>query len=143
MAIKFTSLSALALALVVGQAPTAFADHHEGMKKGDWVLHVAEKLDLTTEQKVKVKMYADKAKMEVNMKQHDMSNLRVTVNEAFKSGAMTDAKVDEFAGQEQQLIGAVIKARLQERFNVYSILTDKQKEKMNEMTAKWAKKHME
>lgn len=63
------------------------------------------------------------------------------MNEAFRSSSITEAKIDEFAGQEEKVMGAMAKTRLHERYEIYSVLDDKQKEKMNQMIKDWEDKH--
>ncbi|PJD93556.1 MAG: hypothetical protein CK424_01785 [Legionella sp.] len=139
MSVKFFSLSALALAFAVAHAPAAVACPK--MDKEDWMVKVTEKLDLTTAQKAKIKIYAEKAKMELTVKHHEWREIHNQVNEAFRSSSINEAKVDEFANQEEKVIGSMAKIRLHERYDIYSTLDDKQKEKMNQIIKDWKEKH--
>lgn len=141
MSVKLFSLSALVLAFAVAHAPAAVACSCHKMDKKDWVLKVTEKLDLTTEQKVKIKIYAQKAKMELMIKRHEWRNIHKQVNEAFRSTSINEAKIDEFAHQEEKVMGSMAKIRLHERYDIYSTLDDKQKEKMNQIIKDWEEKH--
>ncbi|MCR9192634.1 MAG: Spy/CpxP family protein refolding chaperone [Gammaproteobacteria bacterium] len=139
MAIKHIGLSALAFTFALAQAPVAVACH--GVNKKDWVEHISHKLDLSTEQKVKVKLYTHKTKMELRLKHHDLKEIHKRINESFLNGDITEAKIDEFAGQEERVHGAIAKIRLHERYDVYSVLTEPQKAKMNKMIQDWEMKH--
>ncbi len=140
MSVKLFSLSALALAFAVAHVPAAVACPK--IDKEDWVLNVAEKLDLTTEQKVKIKIYAQKAKIELTVKRHEWRNIHKQVNEAFRSTSINEAKIDEFAHQEEKVMGSMAKIRLHERYDIFSTLDDKQKEKMNQIIKDWEEKHL-
>lgn len=139
MTFKIISLSALALTIAVAQTPMAVAC--PGKHKEDWILKVTEKLDLSTEQKVKIKSYAHKAKLELESKHHELKEIHNHVNEAFHSGNINEAKVDEFANQEEKVMGSIAKIRLHERFEIYNTLNEKQKEKMGKMIQDWEEKH--
>ncbi|MCX7091205.1 MAG: Spy/CpxP family protein refolding chaperone [Legionellales bacterium] len=139
MAIKFMSLSALALTFALVQSPAALAC--SDMHKGDWVVKVAEKLHLSTEQKAKVNAYAHKTKIEIAEKRHELHDIGKNINETFHSGMMTETKLDGFAGQKTRLMGEIIKLKLQERYDVYQTLNAKQKAEMDHMVQRWEEKH--
>ncbi len=139
MAVKFLGLSALALTLALTQAPAALACH--AMHNGDWVVKVADKLHLDAAQKVKVKAYAHKAKMEIAVKHRELDVICKQINEAFHSGTMNESKLDAFADKITHEDGAIVRIKLQERHDIYQTLSAKQKEKMDSMVHKWEEKH--
>lgn len=141
MKMKYFGLSALVLSMALSHVPAAFAHQDVCEHKHDWVMKVSEKLSLTAEQKDKIKTLSDKTKADVKSKHQELKDIRMKINEAFRNNEMSDAKVDSFATQEQQVMGAILKTRLQERFDAYNVLDDKQKEKMNGMVKNWEEKH--
>lgn len=139
MAIKFMSLSALALTFALVQSPTALAC--SDMHKKDWVVKVAEKLHLNSEQKAKVKAYAHKTEMDIAVKRHELQAICKHINETFHSGMMNETKIDEFADKKTRLMGEIIKLKLQERYEIYQTLDAKQKTEMDHIVQQWEEKH--
>lgn len=141
---KLMSLSALALSLSLAQAPLAFADHGKGrFGGGQKMSQVVSQLDLSADQKVKIKAICDKAKSERKAKHQELRAVRMQINQAFGSNSVTESKIDEFATQEQQIMGEIVKIRLTERLEVSKVLTDEQKAKMADMLAKWKDSHQD
>jgi Spy/CpxP family protein refolding chaperone len=131
---KFIKICALAASFLVFVAPTAQADHHCGCGKIAHKMHEAiEKLNLTTEQKDKIKAIHAKSHESIQAKRHEMKNLEMMVNASFQDGSMTEAKIDEFVNKKMHIVGAVMKVRMMERFEISKILTAEQKQKLNDM----------
>jgi hypothetical protein len=139
MAIKFISLPAFALTFALVQSPAALAC--SDMHKKDWVVRVAEKLHLSSEQNAKVKAYAHKTKMNIAVKRHELQTICKHINETFHSGMMNETKLDEFADKKTRLMGEIIKLKLQERYEIYQTLNAKQKAEMDHMVQRWEEKH--
>ena len=147
MNIKCMSLSALALSLSLCQTSAAFASDHDRMKcldgGGKKIHKLIDKLDLTSDQKAKIKDIAEKAKTVEMSKQDELRAIHMQVNDAFQSNSVNETKIDGFVSQEQQVIGAMIKVRMMERLDISNVLTDEQKTKLSDMMKKWKEKHKE
>lgn len=131
---KFISICALALSVLVFIAPAAQACGHCGCSKIAHKMHEAmEKLNLTPEQMEKIKAIKDKAHESLHAKRDEMKNLEMMINAAYKDGSMTEAKIDEFVVKKMHVVGAVMKTRMMERFEISKILTAEQKQKLNDM----------
>lgn len=147
MNMKFMSLSALALSLSLCQASSAFAHDSEHMNcfagSGEKMHKMVDKLDLTADQKTKIKDIAEKAKAVEVAKRDELKTIHMQVNDTFHANGMTETKIDGFVNQEQQIIGAMIKVRMMERLDISNVLTEAQKTKMSDMMKKWEEKHKE
>lgn len=133
--------SVLALSLAFMHSPVALANHEHCHAKSDWVLKVSEKLDLTSEQKAKVKVIGDNAKTQATAKHTELHAIHRQMNEAYRTNTISLDKVDEFADREGHLLMDMVKIRQHERFDVYNLLDAKQKEKMNMTISNWEMKH--
>lgn len=140
MNIKTFSLSAMVLSLALCQAPAVFA-HDSCEHKHDWILKISEKLNLSSEQKSKIHAIIEKEHGNIEAKHHEMLMIRQNINQSYDNKDITRMKVDEYARQEEQVVGAIIKIRMQERYDVYEVLDDKQKAKMNKMIMDRSQKH--
>lgn len=140
MKIKYLSLPVIALSMALSYTPSAFACHNICEHKHNW-RKISEQLTLSADQNDKIKALNEKTKTDIKTKYQELKDIRMKINDAFRNNDMSDTKVDSFATQEQQVMGAILKIRLQERYDTYKLLDDKQKEKMNGMVKKWEEKH--
>lgn len=142
---KFISICALALSVFVFISPVAQAGDHCGcmsMNLGHKMHEAMEKLNLTAEQKDKIKAIKEKAHEAMKSKHEEMHNLMMMINASYKDGSMNEAKVDEYANKKMHIIGAVIKTRMMERLEISKILTPEQKEKLSQMIHEALEHHM-
>lgn len=134
---KFLSISIFALSLLCLQSKAAFA-HHCGCGEMSHKMHEAmEKINLSDEQKGKIKEAMDKAHDALKAKHDEMRDVRMLINGAFKDGTMNEAKIDEFSNKQMHIMGAIMKIRMMERFAISQVLTDEQKEMLNDMLHQW------
>lgn len=129
---------AIALAFLLFQSPAALANHC-GCMHGHMMHGMIEKLDLTKEQKDKIKDIMDKSRSAVKNKRDEMHDIRMSINEAYANDSMTKDKIDEFVKKEEKIVGAMLKMRMMDRLEISKVLTKEQREKLNVM----AKKHTE
>ena len=140
MTIKLAVISALIFTVTLVKAPLVIAHtstHHE-----DCVLNAVEKLDLHPEQKIKIKLFAHKAKMQITLKRHELHTIGLHIQETFHSGDMNIAKIDTFAKQNERVMGSIAKIRLLERYKIYQTLTVQQREKMDRGVEECLKSHI-
>jgi Spy/CpxP family protein refolding chaperone len=140
---KFLYLSALALSFVLFQSPAALASHEPcGCAAATHKVHeVIKDLDLTKDQKDKIKKIMDQARDGLKAKHHESHDVRMLINSSFKNDTITEPKIDEFVNKEQQIIGAMLKIRMMERYELAKVLTTEQKAKLNLLFDKWMKAH--
>lgn len=140
---KFISICALAVSFMAFVAPQVQASDCGCHKIAHKMHEAMEKLNLTAEQKDKIKVINEKAHATIQAKRDEMRNLEMMINAAYKDGSINEAKIDEFANKKMQIVGAVMKTKMMERFEISKILTAEQKEKLNQMVHNWMEKHMQ
>ena len=115
-------------------------DHHYSESHMDKVM---EKLNLSKEQKAKIKVIRSKARAEMAPEFKKLHALRHEKNQLVLEPKMNERKLDTIIHQEKEAWGAVMKIRAMERHDISMELTPKQKETLKEMTQKWEKKREE
>ncbi|WP_027858735.1 Spy/CpxP family protein refolding chaperone [Marinobacterium jannaschii] len=120
--------------LTLGIAGTAIAD---GMRYFD---RMAEKLDLTTEQRDQVKelMSANKEQMQTLHKEHKES--RQAFYQLNPNDANYAAEVERYAEQAARHAGEMVKMRASQREEMSKLLTEEQMTKLASMREKWQSK---
>lgn len=139
---KLSWLVTIALALIFGQPSFASCDedqkhcsaHHRFDK-------LAMELELTPEQKTKIKAYKDQSRASMKASYTQLKALRSQINELIKSDKIDDAKLDNLVAQVNKIKGAMLKNRIMMQHEMYSLLTEKQKVKYQELKKKWEDKH--
>ena len=139
MAVKLLALSALTFTLTLMQTPGVLA--HGAMQQEDCVLNAVENLDLNAEQKLKIRLFAHKAKIDITLKQHELHTIQKHIYETFHSGNMNIVKIDEFAKHEGRVFGSIVKIRLHERYKIYQTLTAKQRQNMDPIVEECLENH--
>lgn len=128
------------LSLLISQV--SFADSHD-CKKG--LSHIVDSLNLTSDQKAKVKPILEQLKSSVNTSASQMKSLRDELNQQIHSANMDESVTNGLIDKKVKLIGDVIKAKATAAHQVYVILDDKQKAQamslVKEMEAKMADKY--
>ena len=145
---KILCLSALTIALSLSQSVMACGDkgcskHMKNHHSESRMDKVVEKLDLSTEQKAKIKVIRTKARADMAPEFKKLHALRHEKNQLVAEPKMNEHKLDKIIHQEKEAWGAIMKIRAMERHDISMELTPKQKEKMKEMTRKWEEKHAE
>ena len=138
---KIIWLSALALSMSLSQATFA-CDCEMPSSPKDRLERMTHKLDLTADQKMKIKAIGDKAREEMKPKYDEMRSNRMQLNELAAAKEIDQAKVDKLIDQNKEIFGTIMKMRVIVRHDVDMLLTDKQKEKLDKMVADWKEKHM-
>lgn len=139
---KFIWLATFAFALILGQQSFASCDkdpkhcraHHRFDK-------LATKLELTPEQKAKIKAYKAQShnSMKANYKQ--LKALRSQINALVKADKIDEKKLDSLVEHANKIRGAMLKNRIIMQHQMYSLLNEKQKAKFHELKKKWEEKH--
>lgn len=138
---KIVTLSALALSLSMGGASLAYADHQ--CYSGKRMEKLVDSLDLTADQKAKIKTIRDQAMTAIKPKMDEMHAIHVKINESFKAGTLDDSTLDSLVSQKKEALGEIMKIRLTERRDISNVLTAPQKTKLADMLQQWEAKHEE
>lgn len=101
------------------------------------------KLNLTADQKAKVKAIMEKAHADKMAMKKQMMPLCEQMHALITSDNMDMAKLDSLVNQKKDLIGNKIKNKVMVRHQIYMLLNAKQKAKYNDMMVKFEKKRQE
>jgi Spy/CpxP family protein refolding chaperone len=133
---KMLSLFVVALSLVFSQAQACMSEEaHERVEK------MVSKLDLTKEQRDKIHAIRAETKQKVMPLREKLRDVRHQVNEAFKTNSMNSFKESGFVREEKDVIGSMIKVRMDERVAIHNVLNEKQRMKFANMMEEWKKEH--
>jgi protein CpxP len=122
---KIIGIFALAFAFMLSQA--SFADSSicgEGMKK------MVESLNLDDSQKEKINPILDQLKSNLKASWSQMKDLQTKIHEQSISANMDQSAVNNLVDQKTKLIGEMIKNKLAAKNQIYNLLNDEQKKKM-------------
>jgi len=138
---KIVWLSALTLAMSVSQASLA-CDCKVSSLAGDHFEQMTGKLDLTADQKAKIKVIGAKAREDMKPKFMAMREIRMQLNALASSKELDQDKIDKLIDQNKEILGSLMKMRVMVRHDVDMVLTDKQRAKMDGMISDWKEKQM-
>lgn len=139
---KMIWLSALALSMSISQATLA-CDCGRDWTPGDRMEKMTESLDLTADQKAKIKAIGTQAKESMKPKMVEMRDIRMQLNTLADAKVLDEGKIDALISQRKEIMGTIVKGRLMVRHDISMILTDAQKAKLAQMVAAWKAKHMD
>ncbi len=131
-------LSAMLVALSISVAP-AYA--HMSEKMHDKLEKVAMKLDLSKEQRDQIHAINTESKQKLMPLRESLKGVRQRVNEAFRTNTINMFKLSSFAREEKEIIGKMIKIRMDERYKINQLLTEKQRVQFADMLEHWKKEH--
>ncbi len=137
---KLMWMPAVLFSAVVAHMPVANAA--DGMAHCEYLEKIEKKLDLSAEQKSKIKEIHDKARDTIKADVVKARDIHAQINEQIKAGGKDSSKLDDLVKQETDVVSDIIKARIAVRLQVYDVLTDAQKQKFAGMVSKWEAKHM-
>ena len=137
---KIMCLSVLALSVSMSQGVLACSDHAHRYY-GERLEKAVEKLDLSAEQKEKIKVVREKSKADIRSKFEELHTLQHQKNEILAEPNLNEKKLDGVIHQEKEVLGSMLKIRAMERHEISGVLTVKQKAEFSEMMQKWEKEH--
>ena len=138
---KIIWLSALALSMSISQATLA-CGCGQAYVSGERYEKMTAKLDLTADQKEKIKMISAQAKDSLKPKIEEMRAVRMQLNEQADAATPDESKIDSLINQQKDIAGSIMKIRVMTRHQVAMILTDAQKVTLAKMVSDWKAKHM-
>jgi protein CpxP len=115
------------------------SDMVDGERDGHRMERIAEKLDLSDEQKEQIKVIYKGTKSEMKFLRQSIKESRKAMEAAVESGA-NDSKIDELSTQQGKLMAEMIALKSKNRVRVMTLLTDEQRVKAKKMRAKMQKR---
>ncbi len=135
---KLRALSALLLSTVLAHAPVAMA------AESNWghtcpLEKITHKLNLSAEQKVKVKAIMMESRKKMIPIHQQMKALNKKMKQAFVAGDKTKQRA--LAEEKKDLVDSAMEIREEEREQISNVLTESQRAKMVKMVEEWKMKH--
>ena len=134
---KFIWLSAFVLALTFGQASIACGGNSKHCSAHHRFDKLASELELTPEQKEKINTYKEQARSSMKANYAQLKSLRGEISKLVQADKIDEAKLDSLVEQVNKIKGSMLKNRIMVQHEMYTLLTDKQKAKFQELKAKW------
>lgn len=125
---KLIGMAALAFSFALNQ--TAFAD---ASMCGKGLKSMVESLNLSKDQKDKIKPILEQLKTSIKNDGKQMHDLETQINQQSSSANMDQGTVDGLIDQKTKLIGDVMKAKVAAKNQIAGILNDQQKQKLHAM----------
>ena len=111
--------------------------HGFGHGRGDKIGMALRSLDLTDEQKAKVKEIMDANKTTFEPTMQSMKENRAKLHDLSKAGTFDQAQVESLANEQGDLVAKMIVQKESVKAQIFAILTDEQKAKAAEMRTKF------
>jgi Spy/CpxP family protein refolding chaperone len=109
----------------------------QGIKgEGRFLDRMADRLELTTEQRSSVKAALEKSKPRMTAIKEKMRTNRKALRELGRDGSSDDNRVQALARERGDLVASLVIERSKIRSDIQQILTDKQREQMKQMRSK-------
>ncbi|MDI1352968.1 MAG: Spy/CpxP family protein refolding chaperone [bacterium] len=129
---KFIWLSASVLALMISQSTQA-CDTNKDESKSCHCIHsmkkISESLDLSTEQKVKIKTIRLKNRQQFKTNFQQLKALKQQIKLMSSAKKIDEPKLDALILEKNKVHGMLIKNRVLMENEIYNVLTEKQKAK--------------
>ena len=133
---KMLSVVVVALSLVVTSAQACI-----DQKMHDNVENVAMKLELSKEQRAQIHGISEESKQKLIPLHEQMKGIRHRVDETYRANAMNSFKLNGFVREEKDVVGQIIKIRMDERYKINELLTEKQRMQFSQMIEHHKKEH--
>lgn len=140
---KLIWLATFTLAFILGQPSFASCDKDQKHCAHQRLDKLAAELELTPEQKEKIKTYKEQARASMKENYTQLKALRSQIAILVKSDKMDEAKLDDLVTQVNKIKGAMLKSRIMMQHELYTLLTDKQKAKYQQLKQQWEDKHQD
>lgn len=133
---KMLSVAFFALSIGVTSAQACMDEKmHDKLEK------VAMKLDLSKEQRAQIHTIHQESKQKLMPLHDQMKGIQHRVDETYRTNSMNSFKLNGFVREEKDLVGQVIKIRMDERYKINELLTEKQRMQFSQMMDHHKKEH--
>lgn len=128
---KFVWLSIVTLALIIGQPAVACSTEKCQSKHCHCDKHakLSNHLNLTKEQKVKIKAIRIQARNNLKANYQQLKALRLQINALAQAEKVDEVKLDNLINQRNQVNGIMQKSHVLMQNQIYNLLTAQQKQK--------------
>ncbi|MCW8899255.1 MAG: Spy/CpxP family protein refolding chaperone [Gammaproteobacteria bacterium] len=120
----------------VAQACSGYGEHSRGDHKGDRMMHVMKKLDLTKEQRQAVRNIKKESRDQMEVKRDEMFELRKALRKEANAKKYNAAKVRELADAKAKIMSDITVQRIETMNRVRKELTPEQLEKLDDIKAR-------
>ncbi|QMT60382.1 Spy/CpxP family protein refolding chaperone [Legionella sp. PC997] len=134
---KFIWLSTIALTLILGQPSFACIDDSKHCNSHRQFDKLAQELNLTADQKAKLKAYKENAT--ANFKEHyaQLRILRSQINSLVKTDKINETKLDALIEKVNKIRASMLRSKIMMQHEMFALLNDNQKAKFLELKKKW------
>lgn len=136
---KIIMLPVLALAVTLNN-PTFADTKGEGQCPCKRMEKFSRSLNLTNEQKSKIKTIKEQARRELRANREKMQAVKHQIKDLIKSKPLNEAKLDKLLSEKSAIITATMKTKVMMKHQIYNVLNSEQKAKYSEMLEQWDKK---
>ena len=141
MSKKFIWLSAITLILSLVQPSFACTGNDKHCNTHHRFDKLAKELNLTTDQKAKIKAYREQVRAHLKSNYAQLRSLREQINNLVKADTIDEAKLDSLIEQVNKIRGSMLKRKVMMQHEMYTLLNEKQKAKFLELKKKWLSDH--
>lgn len=126
-------LTGLIFSFIFNQSVFAYQDNQSMWWCGEGMKHIVDSLKLESAQQAKVKAIMEELRSKIKPIKAQMKNACEQVMQETFSEKMDQSKLDSAINAKLQLIGAMMKARIMAKHQIYGVLNAEQKMKYKEM----------
>ncbi|WP_392537117.1 Spy/CpxP family protein refolding chaperone [Legionella sp. 227] len=137
MSKKILWLSTVVFVLTFGQPSFACIGGSKHCNSHHRLDRLAQELNLTADQKAKIKAYKEKARAAFKENYGQLRLLRSQINSMIQSNKIDEAKLDSLIEKISKIRGSMLKSRIMMQHQMFSLLNEKQKAKFLELKKKW------
>lgn len=135
------------IALSLSAVQPVFADQHKdyqdkGICHCKQMAKMADKLDLTKDQKAKIKAIKETGIKTMKTDSDELRQIRKEMKNLVKSDKMDEAKLEKLIDRKKAIIASMWKEKTMLTHQMYQVLDAKQKEKFSKLMDKWEEKKM-
>ncbi len=137
MSKKLIWLSTIVLVLTLGQSSFACIGDTKHCNPHHRFDKLAQELNLTADQKAKIKAYKEKAKASFKENYGQLRLLRSEINSLVQADKIDEAKLDTLIEKVNKIRASMLKNKIMMQHQMFSLLNDQQKAKFLELKKKW------
>jgi len=132
---KILCVPALALALSFSQISFAHDSSNNTQHKHHFcMVNLHEKLDLTDDQKAKIKTIKAQNKAESKGQRQQLRSIHEQMKPLVRTHKLDEAKVDKLIAEKKDIMGSMMKSKVMMRHQIYNVLDMKQKAKFDALS---------
>ncbi|WP_454780828.1 Spy/CpxP family protein refolding chaperone [Legionella sp. WA2022007384] len=134
---KLIWLSTIALVLILGQPSFACIGDSKNCNSPHRFDKLAQELNLTADQKAKLKAYKENAKANFKENYAQLRLLRSQINSLVQTDKIDEAKLDALIEKVNIIRASMLRSKIMMQHKMFALLNDNQKAKFLELKKKW------